>query len=147
MSPSDLLDAPASMVERTASVITRRRLLRNTGGAAVGVALGSRFLTWGTPPARANGTPSSPCGPSPLCPGGNCWNGQCSNCAGRVYNTYTCNPNQPGGCWNENYCGTSQGKWQCCDCCCFNGGGPKCSSCGDSNSRYACICRKSLGCP
>ncbi len=146
MSAHDVLTLPSATVDRAARGLTRRRLIRRGGGAAIGVALGSRVLMWGTPPARANGTPGSPCGPSPLCPGSNCWNGQCSNCAGRVYNTFTCAPGQPGGCWVENYCGTGQGKWQCCDCCCFNGTGSVCSSCGDSHTRKACLCRKQLSC-
>ncbi len=145
MSTRDLSAFADALTGRAAVVVTRRRLLRNAGAATVGVAVGSRILGWGTPGARAAGTPSSPCGPSPLCPGSNCFNGQCSNCAGRIYDTFTCNPGNPGGCWIENYCGNT-GKYQCCDCCCFNGGGNKCGTCGDSNSRYACVCRKQLAC-
>jgi hypothetical protein len=135
------LDVSDRVVTRAARGMNRRRFFRNAGAGALGLTLGSRLVMRGAEPAIAHGSPSHPCGPSPLCPSGRCFDGNCSNAAGRYYATYTCHPNALGGCWREDYRGTGQGYWQCCDCCALDGSGSACSGC---SPRRACICRKRL---
>jgi hypothetical protein len=133
------------IARRAAIGITRRRLLRNSGGAALSFALGSAFLSGKMASnARAHGSVRHPCGPSPYCPKGRCYHGNCSNAPGRVYATYHCNPHHNGGCWTEDYRDSGNGLWHCCDCCAVDGGGARCSRCGDSKTRRACICRRRL---
>jgi hypothetical protein len=111
------------IVRHAAGGMSRRRLFRNTGAGALGLALSASFLgDKRAQVAQAHGSASHPCGPSPYCPSGRCYNGQCSNAAGRYYATYTCHPNHLGGCWTEDYRSTGHGYRQCCDCCAFDGG-------------------------
>jgi hypothetical protein len=140
-----LLEYTDTAAGRLATTITRRTMLRRAGAAALGAGLWG--LSSATPLAEAHGSPSHPCGPSPYCLSGRCFDGQCSNAAGRHYSTYSCWPNHLGGCWNEDYRSTGQGLWSCCDCCSFDhlSGANQCSSCGDSNTRWACICHKQIG--
>jgi hypothetical protein len=140
MHPADRL------VGRAARALTRRRLLRNAGAGALSFSLGVAFLgERRASPVLAHGSSSHPCGPSPYCPSARCFDGQCSNAAGRVYSTYTCRPRALGGCWPEDYRSVGRGMWRCCDCCALDGGGNRCGSCGDRHTRYACICRKRTG--
>ena len=104
---------------RLAGVITRRTLLRRAGGAALGAGL-AWGLAGGTQTSRAMGSPNHPCGPSPYCNSDRCFNGQCSNAAGRHYSTNSCWPNHAGGCWPEDYRSSGKGLWECCDCCSFD---------------------------
>ena len=142
MSSEDVISWTDRLAVRAAGTVTRRRLLRNTAAVTLGATLGGALVR--SPAASARGTSDRPCGPSPLCPSGRCYNGQCSNAAGRYYDTYTCAPNQPGGCWYEDYRYLGKGYWKCCDCCAFDGGGTRCSGCNDGRARYACICRKRI---
>jgi len=131
-----------SLALNAARGLTRRRVLRNAGSTAIGAALSTAYLGSGPEgTAFAMGTPTSPCGPSPLCPSGVCnGSGGCS-CYGRVYATYTCNPGGGSGCWTEDYRSRGGHLWKCCDCCCLSGGGNSCSGCFNHN---ACICRVQL---
>jgi hypothetical protein len=131
------------VVREAAGAMSRRRLFRNAGAGALGLAVSASYL--GAREARvavAHGSSSHPCGPSPYCPSARCYNGNCSNAAGRYYSTYTCHPNALGGCWTEDYRSVGKGRWQCCDCCALDGGGAACSGC---SPRRACICRKKTG--
>lgn len=148
-------------VRRAASLMTRRRFLRNVGTTALGMALsvalaGTHFA--GRSFANTVNRPSDPCGPSPKCRQVNCQNnGQCKtgtndNCRCRPYAGGTCEgcgyaAFPSGQCWVENYCGTGQGKWRCCDCCCARNAdqGSICSSCAGAQRRR-CICRIQLTC-
>lgn len=150
--------AADELVARAAVTVTRRRFLRNAGTAALGVALSTALVgTQFFGNARANTVhrPSNPCGPSPKCNSSNCTNdGQCRdgldhNCRCRPYAAGTCEPcpvgSFPSGqCWVENYCGSGNGRWRCCDCCCPNATGDPCTSC--SSPRQKCICRIRLAC-
>ena len=143
---------PGALTDRVAAAaaaqVTRRRFLRNTGAAALGLTLGAGLA--GSRSAReafASGTASSPCGPSPIassgyCPGGRC--GPPSACTGRRYDTYTCSGSS--GCWTEDYRSSGRGYWRCCDICANNGSGPRCSgsACGSFGNRAA-ICRSRIG--
>jgi|HubBroStandDraft_6_1064221.scaffolds.fasta_scaffold1734240_2 hypothetical protein len=129
--------------------VTRRRLLRNAGAGALGLTLGAALA--GTREARvafAHGSAGSPCGPSPIAPAGSCPSGNCNppaECFGRYYNTFTCDGQFNGGCWSEDYRGTGQGLWNCCDICLNSGSGTACSgSCGTYGHRAA-ICRTRVG--
>jgi hypothetical protein len=129
--------------------VTRRRLLRNSGAGALGLALGSAMAgTEFAGTALAHGTSSHPCGPSPIasenCP---CYRGNCNvpcACIKRNYSTYTCNASAS-NCWTEDYRNVGKGRWSCCDVCVVNGSGPRCSgSCG-SYGKHAAICRTKTG--
>ncbi len=134
------------VVRSAARGVTRRRFMRNAGAGALGLSLAAALgdLKLGRS-AYAVGTSRRPCGPSPLCPSKRCYGGQCSNAPGRVYNSYRCRPRRGGGCWTEDYRHVGRGRWRCCDCCAVDGGGARCSSCGDNRRRRACICRKRTG--
>lgn len=139
-----ILTETDEMVRRAALGMTRRRFFRNGSAAALSFAIGTAYLgRRGV--ALAYGSANHPCGPSPYCPRHRCYNGDCSNAAGRKYGHYACNPRQGGQCWTEDYRSQGRGLWQCCDCCAFDGGGKKCSSCGDASHRYACICHLQIG--
>jgi hypothetical protein len=123
------------LAQGAARQVSRRRFLRNSGAAALGAALSGAML--GTGRGRAAVTyATSTCSGSPVCASGRCFDGQCSNSAGRHWATSTCWPSHLGGCWTT-------GCWRCCDCCQFEStSAGKCSSCGDSNTRYKCHCEK-----
>jgi hypothetical protein len=130
------------VVTRAATAVTRRRLLRNAGGAALSIALGGAFLArpqaaWAYGCYDAAG----PCGPSPLCYYTTCSGGQCAgNKTKRSHNLYNCSGSNA-NCWSE-YCecgATWAGRYNCCDCCGPGGGGPNCG-CGTT-----CICRSVIG--
>jgi hypothetical protein len=130
-----------------AGVITRRRLFRNAGAGALGLAIVTSFGGLRPGRALAHGTSSHPCGPSPIassgyCPGGNC--GPPAACTRRRYNYYTCS-SSTANCWPEDYRNVGRGRWRCCDICANNGTGTRCSgSCGSYGHRAA-ICRTRTG--
>lgn len=141
LAPTAVADRVALTLART---ITRRRLLRNAGGAALALSLGGAFL--GKPDvARASYgcyDPNGPCGPSPICNGLNCSGGECgSGMTRRTHDNFDCS-GASNNCWSTHCeCGSTwAGLWSCCDCCASNGGGNHCGSCG-----YACICRSVIG--
>lgn len=136
------------VVRGMAATLTRRRLLRRTGTAALALTMGGAFLgkaerAWAI--GTCYGLGNGPCGPSPLCSGTCSSDGRCHLCYRRKYATYTCDTTGTvANCWTEYCnCGTSwPGTWSCCDCCCPSGGGSACSGCGSTS---ACICRKLVG--
>lgn len=135
--PGKLVDSVAT---RSAHAVTRRRLLRNSGGMAMGAALTTAYLGQAKPEsALAIGTPTSPCGPSPFCPSSVCNDSAGCACYGRVYNTYSCNQGGGSGCWFEDYRPRGGHLWKCCDCCCSGASGSACSGC---STHRACICRR-----
>jgi hypothetical protein len=138
---------PDRLVASSARSVTRRRFLRNAGGAALGASLGVAYLSR-SGPALAFGTADNPCGPSPLCvytkcsgTPSNCNSSPPGNCSRRHYNdsSYPCTTEY--NCWNEDYRSVGKGWWRCCDCCCDGVGGPNCSGC----SGQPCICRSLIG--
>lgn len=137
-SPNHVAD---EIAVKTGRAVTRRRMLRNSGGAALSAALATAFVGSGEKPAFAQGTPTSPCGPSPFCPSSVCNDSAGCSCHGRVYNTYSCNAGGGSGCWFEDYRPRGGHLWKCCDCCCQSGGGASCSGSACSGDR-ACICRR-----
>lgn len=135
------------MVAGAAQAITRKRLLRNAGTAALGVALGAGYFgradrSWALGAFDCYGN-HGPCGPSPLCPFGVCNGaGECGAYHRRPHNKFTCDQSGTvANCWAEHCeCGaTWAGTYNCCDCCGASGGGSGCG-CGT-----ACICRKVIG--
>lgn len=134
-----------SAAGRLATLTTRRSFLRRAGATALGASLA--YGLGDAPAARATGSANHPCGPSPYCNADRCFNGQCSNAAGRHYSTYSCWSNHLGGCWDEDYRSLGKGLWQCCDCCSFDNlsGAHKCSPNCDSTPRWACICHEKIG--
>lgn len=147
LSPGTLADRVAVASART---VTRRRLLRNAGAAALGASLGLAMAgTEDVGVAFADGSASHPCGPSPIAPSGYCATGtNCgppSACGGRYHDTYTCNGQFAGGCWNEDYRSQGKGLWSCCDVCINSGTGPACSGNCNSYAKRAAICRTRIG--
>jgi hypothetical protein len=145
MTPLDLSDR---VVAASARGLTRRRILRNASGVALGgvVATAYAFRT----PAEAGHCSSSsysgPCGPSPLC-------GPC-RCNG-----YRCVVPGSSGCWQqwscyveERCCADSgvrncwcEGSYRCCDCCAYDPGckDTACSTSSCGGNYWVCICRGS----
>jgi hypothetical protein len=155
MSERRVMSSADNAVLRLAPGITRRRLLRGAGGAAMGTALGIAFLGSRTSEyAQAVGTSSSPCGPSPLCPFSACCCADAGTCCSypRQYDRLTdCDPGANQGsvdlgghnCWREDYRYLGRGYWRCCDCCCRHGSGSSCAN-GCNYPYRACICRKRI---
>jgi hypothetical protein len=119
--------------------MTRRRLLRRTGGLALSGALGAVFLG---PAAQNAAAASRACGGAVVCASDRCTSlGHCRD------NTII--GVRPGGylhgdcfyssgtqCWTEQF----DCLWVCCDCCVnYNTGFGACTNCG--GGYYACVCR------
>jgi hypothetical protein len=140
------------VVASAARGITRRRMLRDAGGAAFGSALAVAYFGMHADVAQACKW-SVVCGPSPLCGGFRCggpnyaaW--QCNNDRFDTWiqtghGSYDCGGTRrgPNNCWNAP-CYRHQ-VWRCCDCC--GNGANNCnhpchrSSCG-SSTWGSCIC-------
>jgi hypothetical protein len=159
---------PERVVARTATGITRRRLLRRAGGVALGAALAAAYLDKvATDPAFAVtcfghgdihcglACKTEPCGPSPKCGDNHCHaNGQCmqndvggSHTKGRTYEGGECTAlpdvDYRGNCW----CNCSGGKMRrCCDCCQENDTGADkfCWNCPWQNPWYKCHCHQDI---
>lgn len=139
-----VLQSVDSSTVKAAHALSRRRFLHRAAG--VGFAAFAGITAWGTVftgISGADGTCSSPCGPSPICYGGNCSSGQCASYStNRPWNQFVCD--NGANCWNEPYCYScpNRGRWSCCDCCSVNyhAGAKVCASCG-STGRWACVCR------
>jgi len=141
-----LSTSSAAIVEATARGLTRRKLLRNAGGVALGTSLATALVLRGPEPAYGCAS-SSPCGPAPLCGCTRCNDGYNWQCDGAEDNTdparwgsgsQPCSPSY-GNCWNE-------GGYHCCDCCARDAGcttGSSCYSCG-SGTWHKCICREGV---
>jgi hypothetical protein len=152
MSPNVL--SPESLAAATARVMTRRRLLRNAGGVALGAALTTAYL--GTrPEAKAACTTSSVCGPSPLCGSFRCDGYHCDVIANETLWAKWGPGEQPcsvdsgvDNCWDV--CSPAGKEHRCCDCCAKDPGcttGAACTHntlCPSGNWRK-CICRAQIG--
>lgn len=143
----DLSDLSDQLATATARAVSRRRFLRNAGAAALTTSLGVAYVGSRAPRGLASG-PNDPCGPSPICittdctgTPNNCTTTSPAFCSRRTHDRYTCTTDY--NCWNEDYRGTGQGLWRCCDCCCPNYTLNPCSNCGFSSG--ACICRSRIG--
>lgn len=143
------LSVPERLALSGARGISRRRLVRNVGGVALGTAISSAYLGRRSDIAEAFcEVPKNRCGPiaeSPVCGSFRCGNNQPSHCdAGRAdtawrrYNNYYC-PREFGGCWTNVYSGT---RYECCDCAgCAAPCGQSVSGCGSCSGTWrACIC-------
>lgn len=127
-----------------AGAVTRRRLIRNAGAGALGIALGASLTGVRAKTAFAHGTAGSPCGPSPItsvCVDNNC--GAPLACGRRAYATYTCSG--ASNCWHEDYRGSGNGLWSCCDICVNHGTGAACSGSCNRYALRAAICRQRIG--
>jgi hypothetical protein len=149
-----------ALVIRAAESITRRKFLRRVGTFALSVALSGALIgTEFAREARATGTCSDPCGPSPKCGDPNCSgpNNQCSlggpaNCKRRGYSQGDCDSDNVDNTWSETWCLAQDcdrctGKFQCHDCCCPDAptsAGP-CTSCAGTETKWKCICREKTG--
>jgi hypothetical protein len=135
-----ILSSTDTLVAAAARSVTRRRFLRNSGAAALGVALAATGTSTST---YASGTPGSPCGPSPICPDVVC--NSTYNCdtdaaaRRRNYATFDCASDTAPNCWLEDYTNCGGTKWKCCDCCGYEGTGSICSGC--NATKRACICK------
>lgn len=145
-----LSDEADRLVTKAAVTITRRRLLRNAGSAALGFTFGAAFFFSHTQVASAYGSCSTgPCGPSPLC-SGTCNGYLCNSCRRRPWELdYCASPDTP-NCWSE-HCDTGNwiGTWNCCDCCCRDEDAPGGGLCSNNswcpNATWGpvrkCVCR------
>lgn len=127
--------------------MNRRKFLRRAGAGALGFSMATALLGASRPKiARARGTQSSPCGPSPICPANWCDPVNClgaAQCARRTYNSFTCTSSYSNS-WVEDYRSTGGCYWHCSDCCCqYHTTGTICTNC---TGRRACICRYLIAC-
>lgn len=141
--------SPDDLVATTARGITRRRVLRNAGGFALGAAVTTAYIGGGSE-VLAQCTSASPCGPSPLCGPSRCSGFHCVPSSVTKWAVWGSGP-QPcdnGGsrnCW-ASPC-TNHRIYSCCDCCAHNPTcttGASCTGCGSSGWRK-CICRQATG--
>jgi hypothetical protein len=142
---------PEAIAASAARGLTRRRLLRNAGGAALGAAVATAYVERASE-AVAQCSYSDVCGPAPLCGGARCDSWRCL--AGRAdtdWAVYQSGPAPCSGTSGVNNCwetGCFNGQiWRCCDCCARDAGctaGDTCFSCG-AGSWHKCICRGPVG--
>lgn len=138
---------PDRLAASAARGITRRRALRNLGGAALGAAVTTAYL--GTRPDIAEAiceVPRSRCGPaaeSPICGSFRCRsNSWCdaarADTAWRKYGQFYC-PGTGPQCWNHCYNGV---VYSCCDCAGRDApcGTSVSGNCGSGSPWRACIC-------
>jgi hypothetical protein len=136
----------------TAKGVTRRRMLRNVGGVALGATVGSAYL--GTRPDVAEACAYwASCGTSPRCADFRCrsaagltyeCNAGRADTAWRNYNTSQCGGGGPINCWTV--CNSGR-RVRCCDCAGQNtagGCGFVVSGCGSGTWR-SCICAAQIG--
>ncbi len=141
--------SPEAIVDRAARGLTRRRMLRNAGGLALGAAMTTAYV--GTRPDIAEAcTFSDICGPAPLCGPGRCSDWYCVVSAETRYAKYQqgdapCADSSVTNCWPV--CSPGGYRYLCCDCCAKNPSctaGAACYNCGSSGWRK-CICRAPTG--
>jgi len=142
---------PEELAASAARGLTRRRLLRSAGGAALGAAVATAYVERASD-AVAACSYSNVCGPSPLCGGQRCDSWKCE--ASRADTSWTVygSGSQPcsgtdgvDNCW-ESGCYNGQ-IWRCCDCCARDAEcttGASCYSCG-AGTWNKCICRGPVG--
>lgn len=135
----------ASMVDGVvadvAHGVSRRRMFRNAGGAALGFALATAYRG----PEHARADADAACGPSPMCPGARCNGWNCrddrEDTRWRPHGGAQCHAYQglDWSCW-FGYDGPN--RFRCCDCCCkYIVGGGQCFGCPGHDSRWdKCIC-------
>jgi hypothetical protein len=143
-----LLSLSDRLVVRAAHGMTRRRMFRNVGGAALGASFATAL--GGTGLAYAH--PDHACGPSPMCPDARCQDGDKQRCAGgradttwRRYNGTTCTGflgSLSAHCWTAQAHGET---YRCCDCCVRGTAlsGRPCSGCSGGGWQR-CICGKRI---
>jgi hypothetical protein len=154
-----LRNASDRVVLGAASGITRRRLFRTSGRAALVASMSAAFLdkVFIDPSYAVTcfgfdcGTEcktNSLCGPSPGCGSNHCQgNGQCLDeltfgSRHRFYEGGTCEQNLQNkiNCWCS--CSSNGTLRRCCDCCQRNSTGVAsyCTSCPNGETWYRCIC-------
>jgi hypothetical protein len=132
----------------TARGLTRRRLLRNVGGMALGATVATAYA--GRRPAAAShcaaSSYSGPCGPAPLCGSSRCDGGgsSCNAANGVTFARWESGQapcDKPDGslyrnCWCE-------GSTRCCDCCVYHPGcrDYRCIGTWCGADDWKCICR------
>lgn len=140
-----------SVVNRAARGLTRRRVFRNLGGAALGASMTAAYI--GTrPEVAAACTYSNVCGPAPKCTEIHCENGghRCKTSRTDIKWAHWGSGSQPcagqeaDSCWN-----TCAGGflYRCCDCCNKNPdctAGATCTGCGTGNW-HKCSCQSQQG--
>lgn len=147
MSTDDPAKIADRLVHRAAVVLTRRRALRNAGGAALSSTLAAVFLTSRASIAEAC-TFSTVCGPSPLCSSSlRCDGYNCkvsSTTKWRKHDQFVCGTASDINCWTA--CSAGGNLWRCCDCAGSNTGGcgEVTTGCGSGTWR-ACICHAVIG--
>ena len=139
------------LVARAAHGMTRRRMFRNVGGAALGAAFATAYGGAGSAFAHADHA----CGPSPMCPDSCCQDSDKQRCAGgradttwRPHNGSTCQGFQgqlSDHCWTATTTAHPGATFRCCDCCVRNTAlsGRPCSGCGGGDWQR-CICGKRI---
>lgn len=138
----NVLQYSDDLVAGAARGLTRRRLFRNSSGAALSAALSVSYLGAGAEVAEAC-TWSTVCGPSPICGDPRCNGSHCdtsrSDTQWRKHDQFVCGTSSDVNCWQT--CSSAGNLWQCCDCAGndTNGCGELCSGCGAGTWR-ACIC-------
>lgn len=142
---------PEDLAEGAARGLTRRRLLRNAGGAALGGAVAIAYIERASD-AVAQCAYSDACRPSPLCGGARCDGWRClasrADTSWAVYQGGSAPCSGTSGvnnCW-ESGCVNGQ-IWRCCDCCARDAGctaGAACYACG-AGAWNKCICRGPVG--
>lgn len=144
------LDVIDRAVVAGARGMNRRRFLRVTGGAALGVAFSTAFLSKDAAAAcQAPYNSDRICGPWPYCNSTRCGPTACHNStrhSGAGYGGNACT-GSTAGCW----CVCKSGNlYNCCDCCAdeYQGGIAYCcegGSCGSGQCMnrywYLCVCR------
>jgi hypothetical protein len=141
---------PDTLVAGAARGMTRRRVLRNAGGFALGAAATVAYA--GTrPDIAAACTYWSGCGPAPRCADYRCTGYKCnggrSDTAWALWQGGSAPCSGDSGvdnCWTICQSGT---KYFCCDCCAYRPSctaGDSCYNCGSSGWRK-CICKGSSG--
>jgi hypothetical protein len=132
-----------AVATRSAFLVTRRRLLRNAGGVAFGVALTTAM------PQKASACQgpygNTQCGPNPYCSSNRCYDsGACHNSTTtqpRGYASADCIASGSGyiNCWCV--CSAGHNIYRCCDCCVDYPAGGTCNSgsCG-GGSWWKCSC-------
>jgi hypothetical protein len=138
---------PDRVVRASAGSLTRRRLLRDAGGACFGAALAVGYFGAHAQVAQACDV-STVCGPSPLCGTARCSGYNCdtsrSDTKWQKHGAHVCGTQSDVNCWTSG-CSSGGQIWRCCDCCGTgtNGCGELCSGCG-ANTWRSCICHAVL---
>jgi hypothetical protein len=142
MTPIGTLD---DFVVKSAVGLTRRRLLRSAGTAALGATLATTFT--GSRSARASALASDGCSGSPQCSADRCYSdGGCHDTSESQWREYGYADCQCASCTTHCWPVCYSGAWyRCCDCCMdYDTGGGSCSNC-PSGAFYKCHCWGATG--